>query len=156
MNTGKVLTTIALMFAFCVNMAVFAAQGNETPPPFNPKIGISGICGDQRNLYVMAAGKIFQYELSGMKLLNTAELPDLTLPSGGHPPMTDPHGKTQAEGCPHHPPMPWPPQGLWVGGDHLYALAGLVVYRYSLPDLKLDLTQELPKPELPSPPVGGK
>lgn len=158
MNIGKVLTAIALMLAFCVNMAVFAAQGNETqppPPPFNPKMGISGICGDQRNLYIMAAGKIFQYELSSMKLLNTVELPDLPLPPRDHPPIKDLPGKTHAGECPHHPPMPGPPQGLWTGGDHLYAMAGPVVYRYSLPDLKLDMTQELPKPELP-PPAAGK
>jgi hypothetical protein len=151
MNTRKISTAvIALMLAYCVNVAVFAAQESETPPPFNPKMGMSGICGDQRHLYVMAFGKIFQYELSSMKLLNTVELPDLPLPPGGHPPIKDRPEKTRAGEWAHHPPMHGPPQGLWVGGDHLYAMAGPAVYRYSLPDLKLDLTQELPRPEPPS------
>ena len=156
MNKSKLLTAIALVSALLVNITVFAAQENESPPPFNPKMIMSGICGDQQSLYVMAFGKIFQYELSGMKLLKTVELPDLPLPPGAHPPTKDLPGKTHAGECPHHPPMPGPPQGLWIGGNHLYVLAGLVVYRYNLSDLKLDLTQDLPKPELPSPPAAGK
>ena len=156
MKTAKVLTAIALISAFCVSIDVLAAQEKEAPPPFNPKTSLSGISGDQRHLYVMAFGKIFQYELAGMKLLNTVELPDLPLPPGGHPSMKDMHGKTSDGECPHRHPMPGPPQGLWIGGDHLYAMAGPVVYRYSLPNLKLDLTQELPKPEMSSPSSTGK
>jgi hypothetical protein len=130
MNNRKVLTALAAVLAFCLNVVVFAAPTKETPlpPPFNPKMGMSGICGDQHYLYVMVAGLILQYELSSMKLLNTVELPDVPPPPGGHPPRKNLSKKT-------HP--------------------GLVVYLYSLPDLKLDLTREFPKPDLPPPPAGG-
>ena len=156
MSTRKILTALAVVLALSLSMVVFAAQTKDTllPPPFNPKMGMSGICGDQRYLYVMAAGKILQYELSSMKLLNTVELPDLPPPPRGHLPLNDLSRKAHNGKCPHHHPMPGPPQGLWTGGNYLYAMAGPVVYRYSLPDLKLDLTQELPKPDLPPPPAG--
>jgi hypothetical protein len=115
----------------------------------------SGICGDQRYLYVMAAGKVLQYELTGMKLNNTVELPDLPPPPGGfHQQAKDQQAKPHAE-CAHQPPPPMP-QGLWIGGDRLYALVGPFIYRYTLPDLKLELKQELPRPELPFPPGSGK
>jgi hypothetical protein len=45
--------------------------------------------------------------------------------------------------------MGGPPHGLWAGNGVLYVLAGHVVCIYSVPDLSLQKTVQLPKPELP-------
>jgi hypothetical protein len=159
MNKRNILIAMALFLAFSVNIAVLADQTKEgpPPPPFNPKMTLSGIAGNQSNIFVMAAGKIFQYDLASMKLVKSVDLPDLAPPKEGPPPMKEPPEKPSEQGkCPHHPPMGGPPQGLWTSGNYLYALAGPMLYRYSLPDLKLDLSQELPRPEFPAPPPAGK
>jgi len=158
MSKRCILIAVALVLALSVNIAVFAAQKKEAtqppPPPFNPKIGLSGIAGDQHSIYVMAAGKIFQYELASMKLVNSVDLPDLAPPKEGPPPPPKDMQKKGHDGkCGHHPHMGGPPQGLWTAGNSLYVLAGPMLYRYSIPDLKLDQTQELPKPEFPPPPA---
>lgn len=153
MKTNKLLMALLLIAAMAAGVSVWADQTNDpqNPPPFNPKMALSGISGDQHYLYVMEAGKILQYELSSMKLAKSVDLPELPPPPGA-PPKAGPPSKECDKGEHHHHPPGGPPQGLWTTGNYLYALAGPVVYRYSLPDLKLDLTQELPKPELPAAP----
>jgi hypothetical protein len=150
MNTRRILITFALTLILNSVAGVALAQqteGRQPPPPMHPMMGLSGICGDQEYLYLMAGGKIMQYEITDLKLLKTVDLP-----KPAPPPSAPPNG-TEPGQFPPHPPMAGP-HGLWAGesslGDScLYVLAGPVIHRYSTPDLTWQITVELPKPELP-------
>ncbi len=116
--------------------------GTAPPPPaFFHKMGFSGICADQQYLYVMAGGKILEYEISEMTLLGSVDLPEIPPPQGVPPKVPEP-GKGP-------PPMGGPPHGLWASNGVLYVLAGPMIHRYSIPDLTFQSTVELPKPALP-------
>ncbi len=118
---------------------------NQPPPAFFFKLGLTGISADSEHLYVMAGGKILQYDVTGTMLQNSVDLPDPAPPKDVPPRPKDP-GK--------FPPLPPSlPHGLWAGNSVLYVLGGHVIYLYSLPQLTLQKTVELPKPELPQ---GGK
>ncbi|MGA2404601.1 MAG: hypothetical protein ABSG91_23335 [Syntrophobacteraceae bacterium] len=118
--------------------------GDAQPPPaVFFKLGLTGISGDQQYLYVMAGGEILQYEVAGMTLQRSVDLPDIAPPQCAPPKAPDP-GK-----FPPHPPMGGPPHGLWAGNGYLYVLGGPVIWIYSVPDLTLQKTVELPKPQLP-------
>jgi hypothetical protein len=110
------------------------------PPAFFFKLGLTGISADSEHLYVMAGGKILQYDVTGTTLQNSVDLPD-PAPPKDVPPKPKDHGK--------FPPPPPLPHGLWAGNSVLYVLGGPVIYLYSLPHLTLQKTVELPKPELP-------
>ena len=73
----------------------------------------------------------------GMLLLGLTVAPaqsDTTLP-------TTPDGR----------PMPGPGlSGICTDGIHLYVFAGPMVYQYSLPDLTLSKSLEIPRPEPPA------
>lgn len=48
-------------------------------------------------------------------------------------------------------PMPGPAlSGICTDGLHLYVLAGPMVYQYSLPDLTLSKSLEIPRPQPPA------
>ncbi len=120
-----------------------AAYGEQTSPAYIFfKIAPTGITGDQQNLYLMAAGKILEYKLSDLTLALSVDLPD-----PGQPPQNSFHPK--APGGNFQPPPPPPPHGLWASNGSLYVLIGPNVYVYSIPDLTLEKTIELPKPDLP-------
>jgi hypothetical protein len=133
----------AILFGMFINTAS-GQTDHPMPPPMAPQMGLSGICGDADYLYVMAGGKLMVYQLSDMSLMKSASLPDLPAQPK---PQTSAISKTQ-------PPFPpphggGPPHGLWVGNHFLYVLAGPMIYEYSIPDLVLVSSNELPKPELP-------
>jgi len=119
-------------------------KGPQQPPmpAMFHKMGLSGLCGDKSNLYVMAGGKILEYSLSDMTLKLSVDLPDLPAPSA------PPEGPVSS-GKNSPPPPPNAPHGLYAIDGYLYVLAGPVVYRYSTPDLKLQTSVELPKPHAP-------
>jgi hypothetical protein len=100
----------------------------------------TGISGDQQYLYVMAGGKILEYQLSDMTLLLSVDLPD-----PGAPPQVTTTPNASGSGQPPPPPPPLP-HGLWAGNGSLYVLAGPFVYIYSVPNLALQSTVQLPKP----------
>jgi hypothetical protein len=147
MNIGKILISLALaMVLILTSTAAFAGPTEGMVPPhvMFRLMALSGISGDQQNLYVLAGGKIMQYGLADLKLLKTVDLPKPVPPSN-----IPPKGKEEA--CKFPPPSPHMtgPQGLWAGGGSLYVLAGPVIHRYSTPDLTFKTTVELPKPEFP-------
>jgi hypothetical protein len=115
----------------------------QPPPAIFAKLGLTGIAADQQYLYVMAGGKILQYKISDMTFARSVDLPDIAPPQGSPPKPPEP-----AKFKPHHP-MGGPPHGLWVANGVLYVLAGHSVHLYSLPDLTLKNSVQLPKPELP-------
>ncbi len=140
---------INLFFAGLFSFAFGSTSGSEDipMPPLSMfhKMGLSGICGDQEHLYVMAGGKIMIYQLSDMALLRSVDLPEPVPPPGAPPKTTDPRP---------FPPFPPPvagPHGLWSDDHFLYVLAGPRIYEYTIPDLVLLNTVELPKPELQKP-----
>ena len=117
------------------------------PPPMSPKMGMSGIAGDDTHLYVMAGGKILEYQTSDMSLLKSVDLPDL--PADALPPKPDFSKFDPQNGPPPFPgPHGGPPRGLWASDTNLFVLAGPMVYEYSIPDLSLVSTTQLPKPDL--------
>ena len=139
----KISISVILCLALC-SIAV-AAYGQQTAGDtagaflivrFSP----TGVSGDQQYLYVMAGGKILEYQLTDMTLLRSVDLPDPGPPTGAPPKQPD-SGK--------FPPPPPIPHGVWAGNGSLYVLAGPFVYTYSVPDLSLQNTVQLPKPELP-------
>ncbi|MGO9312990.1 MAG: hypothetical protein ACLQBD_00425 [Syntrophobacteraceae bacterium] len=143
---SKILIPVILCLALCSIAGVANPQQSsdvQPPPAVFSKLGLAGISGDQQYLYVMAGGKIREYQLTDMTLLRSVDLPDIAPPQGA-PPKPPATGK-----FPPHPPMGGPPHGLWAGNGVLYVLAGPGVCIYSVPDLSLQKTVQLPKPELP-------
>jgi hypothetical protein len=147
MNLRQILMGLAIAVALI--LAGMAAGAD--PPPWMlhhhgmfPMMGMSGLSGDQQQLYVLAGGKIMRYSLPDLKLLKTVYLP-----------KPEPPASLKSKGneeCQFPPPPPFPmagPHGLWAGNGALYVLAGPRLYRYSTPDLTLKSQTELPKPELP-------
>jgi hypothetical protein len=144
MNTRKIVIGFGLLLMMSsATGAAFAQRAEGMPPPMFHMLGMSGFCADQQYLYVMAGGKIIQYDITDLKLVKTVDLPKPVPPSSVAPSGT---GSNQ-------PPPPPPPMagllGLWAGESFLYVLAGPVIYQYSTPDLTLQTTVELPKPEFP-------
>ena len=141
-----------IIFILCLSVCSIAGgawgqPAGEQPPQHSlmpGMMGPTGISGDQHYVYVMAAGKILEYDIAGMKLLRSVDLPKPDHPAECPPPKAMESGKLP-------PPPPPLPQGLWAGNDSLYVLAGPVVHIYSIPALTLKKTEELPKPELPQP-----
>jgi hypothetical protein len=147
MNVRKILVgfVLSLMMSSATAIGTAApASGQGEAPPMFQLLGMSGICADQQYLYVMTDGKIMQYEITDMNLVET-----VTLPEPPSPPRTPPSRTDSSQLSPPPPPPIAGPHGLWLGNDVLYVLAGPVIYRYSTPDLTLQTTVELPKPEFP-------
>ena len=71
-----------------VPMAVLAAGTTpaECPPPPPPQMSVSGLASDDTYLYVIAHGKIMQYQIAGMLLVQSTALPELTPPPGAPAP----------------------------------------------------------------------
>lgn len=148
MNTHKFLIGFALTLMLVSTTGVVFAQQFERmqpPSPMHRQQALTGICGDQQFLYVMAGSKIMRYGIADLKLQKTVELPERTPPASG-PPMGGPQSGQMP---PSTPPTPIP-HGLWAGNGFLYVLAGPVIYKFMTPDLTLQTSVELPKPDFSS------
>jgi hypothetical protein len=140
----RIMIIVFLCLTLCsIDRAINAEQSAGDAPADFCKLGLAGITSDQKNLYVMAGGRILQYDLAGASLLQTVSLPDLPAPPNGPPPAATDNGNFPP------PPPPAIPHGIWAGAGSLYVLAGPSVYIYSVPDLTLANTIQLPKPALP-------
>ena len=143
----KMLIKIFLFLTIC--LIAGAAYGDQTSCGVPPspavflKLGVSGVTGDPQYLYVMAGGKISLYETAGMTFIRSVDLPKPTLPNDAPP---QPKATDSGQFPPPPPPLP---HGLWAGNNSLYVLAGPFIYVYSVPDLNLQNTVQLPKPDLP-------
>lgn len=141
--------------------SVFAQppMGMGTPPPMgmgtaHPMFhmpGQPGIHADQQHVYVLVGHRIMQYAVSDMKLVKTVELPAPAPPAGPAPDGAQPGGQ------PGGPPPPRHHMGgspvLYASGGFLYVVAGPAIYRYTIPELALKNTVQLPDPRCPQ---GGK
>ena len=140
MNNRKILISLALILCFAATTAWAEPPGRMFPPQgFHPMMGSAGITADKQHLYVVAGPRIMAYSLADLKLVKTVDLPKPTPPQG-----------KEARPCPPPPPMGGS-QGVWAGDGFLYVLAGPMLFQYSIPDLTLKKTAELPKPEFPKP-----
>ena len=146
MRTMKILFCLAGIL-IGVSFAGVAFPGADTaqPPALGMfhRMGASGISGDQQYLYVVAAGRILEYDTANMSLVKSVDLPEMTPPV----PPADTTGKSDFRRLP--PPL-GAPHGVWATDHFLYVMAGPKLYKYSTPDLTLQLTEELPRPELPA------
>lgn len=148
MNNKKILTSLALAAALIlIGTLAFANPSLGMRPPHGmfPPMGGAGITGTQQHLYVLGGGKIMQYSLSDLKLLKTVDLPKPAPPADLKSKGEEERGKFLP---PPHPPMAGP-QGFWVGDGALYVMAGPMIHKFSIPDLTLKTSVELPKPEFP-------
>jgi hypothetical protein len=147
MNPRKILMNLTLAIALILTGTLaFADPHHGMRPPHGmfPHMGGAGITGTQQHLYVIIGGKIMQYDRADLKLLKTVDLPK------PEPPV-DLKSKGKEEGG-KLPPPPFPmarPQGFWLGDGALYVMAGPMIHKFSLPDLSLKTSVELPKPEFP-------
>ncbi len=138
MNIRKILISLALMLIFAATTAMADPPGGIFPHDgFQPMMGAAGITADKQHLYVVAGPRIMEYSLADLKLVKTVDLPKPAPPKG-----------KEARPCPPPPPMGGP-HGVWAGDGFLYVLAGPMLFQYSIPDLTLKKTAELPKPEFP-------
>jgi hypothetical protein len=146
------MTMLRILIGFALSLVMSSAtvpafaqsaQKMAPPPPIVQLLGLSGICVDQQYLYVMAGGKIIQYEISDLKLIRAVDLPELPPPPKVSPKET---GSSQ---LPAPPPQMAAPHGLSASEGFLYVLAGPLLFRYSTPDLTLQNSVELPRPKLP-------
>lgn len=135
------LCSFGMPRAACAQVTTGGSAGGFFVCRFAP----SGISGDAQYLYVMAGGKLLEYQLSDMTLLLSVDLPDPGSPPQGVAPPPSASGSGQ---LPPPPPPPLP-QGLWAGNGSLYVLRGPFVYVYSVPSLALQSSVQLPKPALP-------
>lgn len=117
----------------------------DTPPPF-PMFGTAGICTDQQYLYAVAGGQITEYTLADMSLVKTVTLPKPAPPSDASASL--PAACSNQSGTCPPPPLFAGSQRLLVSGGYLYVMMGPMVYQYSIPDLVLQNSVELPKPAL--------
>ena len=136
---------MVVVLTMCAGVAYAAkTDGTTPPPPFMAPP--SGICADEYSLYVVADGKIMQYQISDLTLVATLNLPKPSAPEGT-PTLLPPADSTSGQVPP--PPPGGRSQGVWTSNGILYILAGPIVYRYSIPDLVLQTSVELPKPTPP-------
>jgi len=148
-NMRKILIQVLLLLAICSLAGAACGDQTSSGAPPSPAVfltlGSSGVAGDQQYLYVMAGGMITQYEIAGMTIVGSTNLPDPALPTDAPPPPPPPAAGTGQL----PPPPPQMPHGLWLGNNTLYALAGPFIYVYSLPGLSLQNTIQLTPPNLP-------
>ncbi len=145
MNSRKlILGLIVVLLVFWATCLAYSDQTDSPkPPPMHLMMGPSGICGDGDGvyLYVMAGGTILQYDMATMELKNSVDVPKPV------PPQDATRGIASGQ-QPPPPPMAGP-HGLWIREDLLYVLAGPVIHRYSIPELTLGNSTELPRPTRP-------
>ena len=144
MSVGAIILALMLTSA-----TAFAGPpgGMHSHHGMPPMMGWGGIAADNQHLYVLAGPKIMQFSLADVKLLKTVDLPKPTPP-------------TEKTGMPCQPPGPprgGGPHGICTAGGSLYVLAGPTVYRFKTPELALETSVQLPKPEMPKrePPKAG-
>lgn len=147
MNARKLAIGLTLALALILGLGSGTALSGDifdemAPPPggMPPMMGLSGITASGQYLYVMAGGQILEYSVSDMTLVKKMDLPAPVLPSGAPP-------KGAESGNFPPPPHGGGPHGIWAGTSVLYVLAGPMVYQYSIPDLTLQKSTELPKPD---------
>jgi hypothetical protein len=157
------VSNIALMlFMLLISAAgAFAQQGNGPPPP-PPG---AGLCTDGQYLFVMAGDTLYQYAAADLSLVATVALPKLAPPPDSDN-QTQPskfmarwgekvknkREKVSGDVSSDNQTQPPPPPagaGLCTDGEYLFMLRGHSIQQYTVADMTLVKSVELPKPEPP-------
>lgn len=144
MSFRKIFVGFTLILLLCGTGELVRAQpGREGGSSDKLELlSFSGVSGTQQHLYVLAGGRIMQFELDGMKLIKTVLLPEPPRPRQAAPPKDAPSDRS-----PKYEADMSLPFGIWAGNGFLYVMGGPTIYRYTIPDLVLKATVELPRPE---------
>jgi hypothetical protein len=151
MKTKKALVALTLTLAMscCAGTSMHAAHAADKPKfPPPPMHGVGGFCADETNLYVVQGGRILKYVREDLSLAATVDLPRPTPPSTSASASSS--TTTDATSSSELPPLPPMGGGCWTDGSLLYVITGPLLHAYSVPDLTLGTTVELPRPEPPS------
>ena len=152
-----------MLFMLLISAAGAFAQQAYGPPP------VAGLCTDGQSLFVMAGNTLYQYSAADLVLETTVALPKLA-----PPPNSD--NQTQTSGImarwseqvknikaqvsskissdisgdnQTQPPPPPQGSGLCTDGTYLFMLRGHSIQQYSVADMTLVKSVDLPKPEPP-------
>ena len=161
------ISNLALMFFMLLISAAgaFAQQGNGPPPP-PPG---AGLCTDGQSLFVMTGDTLYQYSAADLVLVTTVALPKLAPPTDSDNQTqtskfmarwaekvksirsqvsskisSDVSGDNQTQ-----PPPPQQGSGLCTDGTYLFMLRGHSLQQYTVADMTLVKSVDLPKPEPP-------
>ena len=167
MKSRHLVTIISLVFVLIISVTgVFAQRprfrqpysnypeaGLNTQnrkPPRDPKPVPSGICTNGQYLYILDGKVIHQYTLDNLTLMNTVEIPAPEPPTDITPSQRGKQNFEAGQGPRGRKPHPGPgPSGFCTTGQSLYVMQGKSIYQYTLNDLTLMNTAELPTPEPP-------
>lgn len=159
------VSSIALMFFMLLISAAgsYAQQGNGPPPPPHP--AGAGLCTDGQYLFVMAGDTMYQYAAADLFLIATVALPKIAPPPDSdnqtHPSkfmarwgekVKNIRGKVSGDVSSENQNQPPPPPagaGLCTDGTYLFMLRGHSIQQYTVADMALVKSIDLPKPEPP-------
>jgi hypothetical protein len=159
--------------AFILSLLVFYASGayaQQGPPQGPPPPPASGITTDGLYLFVMSGDSLYQYSSSDLSLVTTVKLPRPAPPEDNNTQMSssalgsrwaEKFAKIRAKfssadaaaGSDNQTQPPPPPpggSGLCTDGTYLFKLRGHSISQYTIADMTLVKSVELPKPELPT------
>lgn len=153
------ISTIACML-FLSSAVAFAQQGNgqmqgrRHGPPISAEI-----CTDGQYLFVMAGDTLFQYAVADLTLVATIDLPRPEPPeetadqsqgsvvlTGWAEKLAALRGQAGTENR-TQPPPPRAGSGLCTDGTYLFMLRGPEIQQYSVSDMTLVNSVQLPSPE---------
>ena len=122
----------------------------------------SGLCTDGEYLFVMAGDTLYQYSVEDLSLVTTVALPKPVQPQDNNN-QTQPsqlmerwaekiknlRDKVSSDNQALPPPPPTG-SGICTDGPHLFMLRGDTIYQYTISNMTLVKSAELPKPEPPT------
>lgn len=141
MKFSRLLNNSVMLFILLIGTTgAFAQQAIGQPPPPSS----SGICMSGEYLYVLSDFSIHKYTASDLSLETSIELPRPALPESSD-------NQTQtAAGAP--PEGMGPPtaagSGMCTDGEYLFVLSGKTLQQYTIADMSLVQSVELPQPAL--------
>lgn len=165
MKLFRVSNTALMLFMLLISAAgAFAQQGNGPPPP-PPG---AGLCTDGTYLFVMAGDNLYQYTAADLSLVTTVKLARPAPPADSSTQTSaSKFGARWAERLGNfkakftsadtalgsdnqtQPPPPPPGSGLCTDGTYLFMLRDHSIQQYTVSDMTLVKSVELPKPEPP-------
>lgn len=114
------------------------AAGQPPPPPS------SGICVSGEYLFVLSGGSIHEYTAADLALVTSVELPKPEAPE-----ISDNQTQTTAGAPPQGMgPPPDAGSGMCADGEYLFVLSGRTVQQFTISDMSLVQSVELPQPAL--------
>ena len=136
------VSNIALMlFMLLISTTGAYANQHNGPPPAS-----TGLCTDGQSLFVMAGDTLYQYSAADLSLVTTVALPKPA------PPKESDSNAVEKISSDNETQTPPPPagSGLCTDGTYLFMLRGHSIQQYTVSDMTLVNSVELPKPAPPT------